>query len=124
MGPEIVASGLGINADYPGIKRGISGLFETLSRVLAGALNTFGIQAQFRPKNDLEVDGKKIAGLSAAAETGKSLLFHTSLLVNFDIPLMLDIMNSPLNSNLTLLFIFISTFPPCICASMFFLSLL
>ena len=96
MGPEIVALGLGINADYPGIKRGIGGLFETLSRVLAGALNTFGIQAQFRPKNDLEVDGKKIAGLSAAAETGKSLLFHTSLLVNFDIPLMLDIMNSPL----------------------------
>lgn len=96
MGPEIMALGLGINADYPGIQRGIGGLFESLSRVLIDALGIFDIPAQFRPKNDLEVEGKKIAGLSAAAETGKSLLFHTSLLVNFDIPLMLEIMNSPL----------------------------
>ncbi|MBN1849365.1 MAG: hypothetical protein JW932_12355 [Deltaproteobacteria bacterium] len=95
MGPEIVALGLGINADYPELPRGIGGLFETLSRVLKDALRVFNVQAQFRPKNDLEVNGKKIAGLSAAGETGKSLLFHTSLLVNFDIPLMLDIMNSP-----------------------------
>jgi hypothetical protein len=42
------------------------------------------------------VSGKKIAGLSAAYETGKSLLFHTSLLVDFDVPLMTDIMNTPL----------------------------
>jgi lipoate-protein ligase A len=96
MGPEIVALGLGINADYPGLQKGIKGLFESLSQVLANALKTFGIQARFRPKNDLEVNGQKIAGLSAAAETGKSLLFHTSLLVNFDIPMMLEIMNSPL----------------------------
>lgn len=96
MGPEILALGLGINVDYPGIGRGVNSLFETLSRVLINALERMGIKALFRPKNDLEVMGKKIAGLSAAAETGKSLLFHTSLLVNFDIPLMLDIMNTPL----------------------------
>ena len=96
MGPEILALGLGINVDYPGIGRGVSPLFESLSRVLIKALEPMGIKAHFRPKNDLEVLGKKIAGLSAAAETGKSLLFHTSLLVNFDIPLMLDIMNTPL----------------------------
>lgn len=96
MGPEILALGLGINVDYPGIGHGVDALFETLSRVLIKALDPMGIRALFRPKNDLEVMGKKIAGLSAAAESGKSLLFHTSLLVNFDIPLMLDIMNTPL----------------------------
>ena len=96
MGPEIMALGLGINVDYPGLGHGVGPLFESLSRVLIKALGMFGIKALFRPKNDLEVMGKKIAGLSAAAETGKSLLFHTSLLVNFDIPLMLDIMNTPL----------------------------
>jgi lipoate-protein ligase A len=42
------------------------------------------------------VGGKKIAGLSAASETGKSLLFHTSFLVDFDVELMTDIMNTPL----------------------------
>ncbi|MFZ0448412.1 MAG: lipoate protein ligase C-terminal domain-containing protein [Desulfatiglandaceae bacterium] len=96
MGPEIVALGFGINVDYPGLKRGVGGLFETMSRVLLNALGKIGVNACFQPKNDLEVGGKKIAGLSAASETGKSLLFHTSLLVDFDIPLMMDIMNTPL----------------------------
>ena len=96
MGPKIVALGLGINVDYPGLSRGLGGVFEPLAHVLNKALKEFGIQSYFQPKNDLEVAGKKIAGLSAAYETGKSLLFHTSLLVDFDVPLMTDIMNTPL----------------------------
>lgn len=96
MGPEIVALGLGINVDYPGLKKGVGGVFESLSAVLIRALKKLGIPAYFQPKNDLEVNGKKIAGLSASAEAGKSLLFHTSLLVDFDVELMTDIMNTPL----------------------------
>ncbi len=96
MGPQVVALGLGINLDYPGIKNGVSGVFESLSQVLCAAVSRFGVKARFRPRNDLEVEGKKLAGLSAAAESGKALLFHTSLLVDFDIGLMLDIMNTPL----------------------------
>lgn len=96
MGPEIVALGLGINVDYPGLKKGVGGIFESMSRVLIAALEKLGIQAYFQPKNDLEVGGKKIAGLSAASEAGRSLLFHTSLLVDFDVGLMTDIMNTPL----------------------------
>lgn len=96
MGPEIVALGLGINADYPGLKKGVGGVFESLSQVLMRALLRLGVSAYFQPKNDLEVSGKKIAGLSAASEIGTSLLFHTSLLVDFDIALMADIMNTPL----------------------------
>ncbi|MFO8164640.1 MAG: lipoate--protein ligase [Thermodesulfobacteriota bacterium] len=95
MGPKVVALGLGINIDHPGLKPGIGGIFESLSTVLIKALEDLGINAGFRPKNDLEVEGKKIAGLSAALETEKAILFHASLLVDFDIPLMLDIMNQP-----------------------------
>lgn len=95
MGPEIVALGLGINVDYPGLKKGVGGVFESLSRVLIGALDHVGVHAHFQPKNDLEVKGRKIAGLSAASEADTCLLFHTSLLVDFDIPLMTDIMNTP-----------------------------
>jgi len=96
MGPDIVALGLGIQVDHPGLKSGVGGVFESLSRVLARALGDLGIQAYFQPKNDLEVGGRKIAGLSAATEEGRSLLFHTSLLVDFDVELMTDIMNTPL----------------------------
>ena len=96
MGPNIIALGLGINADYPGLKKGIGGVFESLSSALIRVLKKLGIPAYFQPKNDLEVNGKKIAGLSASSEVGNSLLFHTSLLVDFDVDLMTDIMNTPL----------------------------
>ena len=96
MGPKVVALGFGINADYPGFNGGVGGIFRSLGQVLIKALEKFSIHSHFQPKNDLEVEGKKIAGLSAASETGKSLLFHTSLLVDFDIHLMADIMNTPL----------------------------
>jgi lipoate-protein ligase A len=96
MGPEVVALGLGINMDYPGLKAGVGGIFESLSQVIIRALDRLTIRAAFRPKNDLEVNGRKIAGLSAANEEGNSILFHTSLLVNFDMAVMADIMNTPL----------------------------
>ncbi|MBN1105343.1 MAG: hypothetical protein JXL84_18170 [Deltaproteobacteria bacterium] len=97
MGPQIVALGLGINVDNPVLKRpGVGGVFESMGGVLSRATRKLGISSHFRPKNDIEVSGKKIAGLSAASETGKSLLFHTSFLVDFDIALMTDIMNTPL----------------------------
>ena len=96
MGPRVVALGLGINVDYPGLGAGVGGVFQSLSRVLVRALDKVGVHASFQPKNDMEVAGKKIAGLSASAEVDNSLLFHTSLLVDFDIELMTDIMNTPL----------------------------
>lgn len=97
MGPQIVALGFGIPVDHPGLKKGgIGGIFESLSGILIMALERLGIRSTFQPKNDLEVAGKKIAGLSASAENGKSILFHTSLLVDFDVPLMIQIMNTPL----------------------------
>jgi len=95
MGPRVVALGLGIDIDQPGMRGGIRGIFETLSTVLLRALQDLGVKAAFVPKNDLVVEGKKIAGLSAALEAERAILFHASLLVDFDIPLMLDIMNQP-----------------------------
>jgi len=97
MGPRIVALGLGIHVDCPALKsQGVGGVFESMGGALSRATAKLGIPSQFRPKNDLEVSGRKIAGLSAASETGKSLLFHTSFLVDFDVDLMADIMNTPL----------------------------
>jgi lipoate---protein ligase len=97
MGPSVVSLGFGIELDHPGLERGgVNGLFITMSRILSRALRVFGVDSRFQPRNDLEVAGRKIAGLSAASEVGKSLLFHTSLLVDFDVDLMLDIMNTPL----------------------------
>lgn len=97
MGPEVVALGLGINVDYPGFRNvSMGGIFESLAQGLIKAVAKSGVKSRFQPKNDLEVAGKKLAGLSAACENGKGLLFHTSLLVDFDVSLMMDIMKTPL----------------------------
>ena len=59
------------------------------------ALQQMGVRAVFRPKNDLEVGGKKIAGLGVYYDTQGAILFHTSLLVDLDIPLMLRVLRIP-----------------------------
>jgi lipoate---protein ligase len=62
--------------------------------VIAG-LARLGIDAAFRSKNDLEVGGRKIAGLGLYVDDRGALLFHTSLLANLDIPLMLEVLKIP-----------------------------
>ena len=99
MGERVVALGFGISLDHPRMNRSINAIFRVMSSILIRALKNLGVEAVFRPKNDLEVEGKKIAGLSASSEVGSGILFHCSMLVDFDIPLMLDIMNVPAEKN-------------------------
>ena len=71
---------------------------EWMARFSAGitsALAALGIQAGFRGKNDIEVEGRKIAGLGIYRHPEGGLLFHASLLVDLDVALMLDLLNTP-----------------------------
>lgn len=70
-------------------------LFTSFSSGTVRALKDLGIEATYRRKNDLEVRGKKIAGLGIYFHPGGGLLFHTSLLVDLDIPLMLRVLKTP-----------------------------
>jgi lipoate-protein ligase A len=71
-------------------------LFARFSRGLVQALDGLGVAAEYRRKNDLEVRGKKIAGLGIFFHPGGGLLFHASLLVDLDVPLMLRVLRTPL----------------------------
>lgn len=71
-------------------------LYQLFSTPVVKALEQLGIQAQLRGKNDLEVDGKKIAGLGIHVNPHGAIQFHTSLLVDLDIPVMLKVLNIPL----------------------------
>jgi lipoate-protein ligase A len=44
-----------------------------------------GTEAKFRSRNDLEVNGKKIAGLGVHVSATGDIQFHTSLLVDLDV---------------------------------------
>ncbi len=71
---------------------------QTLRRwaegVVAG-LARLGIAAGFRRKNDLEVEGRKIAGLGLYLDPAGAVLFHASLLVDLDVELMLGALRIP-----------------------------
>jgi lipoate---protein ligase len=58
-------------------------------------LARLGVHAQFRGKNDLEVDGRKIAGLGLYVDDQGALLFHSSVLADLDIELMLEVLRIP-----------------------------
>lgn len=65
------------------------------SQGIISGLDTLDIEVEFRRKNDLEVNGKKIAGLGLHKTATNGLLFHASLLVDLDVPFMLNILKTP-----------------------------
>ena len=65
------------------------------SQGIISGLGTLGIHVEFRRKNDLEVNGKKIAGLGLHKTDTGGLLFHASLLVGLDVPYMLNVLKIP-----------------------------
>jgi len=68
---------------------------DLFSRGLVDALAAFGIASSFRRKNDLEVDGRKIAGLGMYRDPSGGLLFHASLLLSMNVAFMLKVLKTP-----------------------------
>lgn len=68
---------------------------STLSGALVAGLATLGIRASFQGKNDLEVDGRKIAGLGLYLDDAGAMLFHASVLADFDVAFMLEVLRVP-----------------------------
>lgn len=96
MGPKQLALGFSIPTGYPGISDSINQIFSRLGGTLCKAIAKLRLRAHYRPKNDLEIGGKKIAGLSASLELRNTAFFHASLLLDFDFKLMLKVFKLPL----------------------------
>ncbi|MBK8825012.1 MAG: lipoate--protein ligase family protein [Anaerolineales bacterium] len=71
-------------------------LMSTLSEGIIKGLNELGVNAQFHNKNDIMVNGRKIVGTGIHRAHSGSLLFHASTLVDLDVKLMLQVLNTPL----------------------------
>lgn len=57
----------------------------------ATAISALGVDARYRPRNDIEVDGRKISGTGGAFD-GDALLFQGTLLVDLDVEQMLRVL--------------------------------
>lgn len=73
----------------------IEDLFEIMCRAPIKALRKIGINATFRPKNDIEVNGRKISG-TGGTERGNAFLFQGTLLTDFDIESMIKSLRIPI----------------------------
>ncbi len=57
-------------------------------------LQALGVEAAFRPRNDIEVHGRKIGGTGGAFD-GEALLYQGTVLIDFDIERMLRVLRIP-----------------------------
>ncbi|MHB8253657.1 MAG: lipoyl protein ligase domain-containing protein [Acidiferrobacter sp.] len=57
-------------------------------------LRALGVDAAFRPRNDIEVQGRKIGGTGGAFD-GDALLYQGTVLIDFDIEKMLKVLRIP-----------------------------
>ena len=60
----------------------------------ARGISSLGVDAQFRPRNDIEVAGRKISGTGGAFD-GDALMYQGTLLIRFDVEKMLRVLKIP-----------------------------
>lgn len=92
LGWEIVASKSDLATKIPSFAG--QGTFEQLCRGVVRALGSLGVEAEYRPKNDIEVGGRKISGTGGTERDG-AFLFQGTLLVDFDVDTMLRALRVP-----------------------------
>jgi len=75
-------------------------LSEAAARICAAAAaglrQRFGIAAEFRPRNDIEVDGRKLSGTGGVVD-GRTLFFQGTLLIDFDPARMIEVLRIPVD---------------------------
>jgi lipoate-protein ligase A len=67
---------------------------ERICTAAAKGMSALGVEAKFRPRNDIEVDGRKISGTGGAFD-GDSILYQGTLLVDFNVGNMMRTLRIP-----------------------------
>jgi len=72
----------------------LSEITEKICTAAALGLSKLGIDARFRPRNDIEVDGQKISGTGGFFD-GNTLMFQGTVLIDLDPATMMAVLNVP-----------------------------
>lgn len=89
LGWEIVAG-----METPFLPRDRTHLFHQMAEAAVAGLRRLGIEGSFRPRNDIEVAGRKVSGMGATEGEG-AFLFQGTLLLDFDVDTMLRALRVP-----------------------------
>lgn len=93
MGPGQLAIGLALPERERSSVATIQKHFLFFSDILADALNEFGVRASLMGKNDLSIEGRKVAGLAISQDIDGCTFLHCSLLLDFDVAVMVELLN-------------------------------
>jgi len=80
--------------DFFDVKVPNAGLYKRLCGPAISAFNELGVKADFRPRNDIEVKGRKISG-TGGIDSGDAFMFHGTILVDFDVDRMMGSLKIP-----------------------------
>ena len=83
-----------ISKEDPRIPSRIEDLYRRMGEAASLGLRHLGIRAYFRPRNDIEIQGRKISG-TGGTELSRAILFQGTLLVDFDVDEMLRALRIP-----------------------------
>ncbi len=72
----------------------MTAISRRICEAAARGISTLGVDARFRPRNDIEVDGRKISGTGGAFD-GDALMYQGTLLIEFDVEKMLRVLKIP-----------------------------
>lgn len=89
IGWEVIAS-----RDDPRFRARPENLYRLLAEGAVRGLGALGVEASYRPLNDIEVNGRKISG-TGGTERGGAFLFQGTLLVDFDVETMIKSLRLP-----------------------------
>ena len=87
LGWELVLARRGLGSDLAAISARICG-------AAAAGLRRLGVPAEFRPRNDIEVHGRKLSGTGGLVD-GETLFFQGTLLIDFDPARMIEVLRVP-----------------------------
>ena len=83
-----------ISKTDPKIPSKIEELYRRMGEAAALGLRHLGVQAHFRPRNDIEIKGRKISGMGGTELSG-AILFQGTVLIDFDVDEMLRALRIP-----------------------------
>ncbi|MBI5181723.1 MAG: DUF116 domain-containing protein [Nitrospirae bacterium] len=89
LGWEVIAT----RQDFGNIT--IQKLTKKICNAAASGLKRLGIKAEFRPRNDIEVNGKKISGTGGVFD-GDAFLYQGTILIDFDAEAMIKALRIPI----------------------------
>lgn len=72
----------------------MSAIARRICEAAARGISSLGVNACYRPRNDIEVDGRKISGTGGAFD-GDALMYQGTLLIRFDVERMLRVLRIP-----------------------------